>query len=143
MDFQILWMVKRRFSRCLLLPWLKIWGRRSILFCVLVCVRCGQVGFVLVEEAVFGGFEHRCRVFGEGAVCLLDSGDGAVAGVGHGVVEVAFGFSGELVGTYRLLSWAMRCWLWMWHCCRSALMWAICLPQFCMWWRAWGVSAWR
>ena len=52
---------------------------------------------MLVEEAVLGGLEHRGWVVGEGAVCLPDCGDGAVAGVGHGVVEVAYGFVGEFM----------------------------------------------
>ena len=34
---------------------------------------------------------------GEGAICLPDCGDGAVAGVGYGVVEGAYGFVGEFM----------------------------------------------
>ena len=51
----------------------------------------------MVEEAVLGGLEHRGRFLGEEAVYLPDCGDGAVAGVGHGVVEVAYGFIGEFM----------------------------------------------
>ena len=36
-------------------------------------------------------------VVGEGAVSLSDRGDGAVAGVGHGVIEVADGLVGEFM----------------------------------------------
>ena len=46
---------------------------------------------------VLGGLEHGCWVVGEGAVLLSDRGDGAVAGVGHGVVEVADGLLGEFM----------------------------------------------
>ena len=52
---------------------------------------------MLVDEAVLGGLQHRGRVVGEGAVCLPDCSDGAVAGVHHGVVQVAYGFVGELM----------------------------------------------
>ena len=45
----------------------------------------------------FGGLEHCGWVVGEGAVLLPDCGDGAVAGVGYGVVEVAEGLVGEFV----------------------------------------------
>ena len=62
-------------------------------------VRVGSVlgGCVLMEEAVFGGLEHGGSVVGEGAVPLPDRGDGAVAGVGHDVVEVADGLVGEFM----------------------------------------------
>ena len=52
---------------------------------------------VLPEEAVLGRLEHCGWVVGERAVLLLDRGDGAVAGVGHGVFEVADGLVGEFV----------------------------------------------
>ena len=65
---------------------------------VLGCgVQCVLGGGVLVEEAVLGGLEHRGRIVNDGAVWLSDSGDGAVAGVGHGVNEVADGFVGEFM----------------------------------------------
>ena len=54
-------------------------------------------GCVLMEEAVLVGLEHGGLVVGEGAVLLPDSGDGAVASVRHGVVEVADGLVGEFM----------------------------------------------
>ena len=62
-----------------------------------VPVQCVLGGRVLSEEAVFGGLEHCGWVVGEGAVLLSDRGDGAVAGVGHGVIEVADGLVGEFM----------------------------------------------
>ena len=58
---------------------------------------------MLVEEAVLVGLEHRGQVVGEGAVCLPDCDDGAVGGVSHGVVEVAYGFVGEVVARILLV----------------------------------------
>ena len=52
---------------------------------------------MLMEEAVLGGLEHGGWVIGEGAVLLPDCGDGAMAGVGHGVVEVADSLVGEFM----------------------------------------------
>ena len=60
-----------------------------------VRVQCVLGGRVLSEEAVLGGLEHCGWVVGEGVVLLSDRGDGAVAGVNHGVVEVADGLVGE------------------------------------------------
>ena len=40
---------------------------------------------------------------------------------------------------YYSCSLAMRCCLWLCHCCRSALMWAICVLQWWMWRQVWGV----
>ena len=60
-------------------------------------VQCVLGGRVLLEEAVMGDLEHGAWVLGEGAVLLPDGGDGAVAGVGHGVVEVADGLVGEFM----------------------------------------------
>ena len=68
-----------------------------------MCVQCVLAGGVLVEEAVLGGLGHRGRVVCEGAVCLPHCGSGAVAGVGHGVVEVAHGFVGEFVARMSLV----------------------------------------
>ena len=62
-----------------------------------VRVQCVLGGRVLPEEAVLGGMEHCGWVVGEGAVLLPDRGDGAVAGVGHCVVEVADGLVGEFM----------------------------------------------
>ena len=66
-------------------------------FVLPVRVQCVLGGCVLMEEAVLGGLEHGGWVVGEGAVLLPDRGDGAVAGVGHGVVEVAVGLVGEFM----------------------------------------------
>ena len=54
-------------------------------------------GRVLLEEPVLGGLEHSGWVVVEGAVLPPDRGDGAVAGVGHGVVEVADGLVGDVM----------------------------------------------
>ena len=62
-----------------------------------VRVQCVLGGRVLLEEAVLGGLEHSGSVVGEGAVLLSDGGDGAVEGVGYGVVEVADGLVGEFM----------------------------------------------
>ena len=71
--------------------------RKAVDFGLGVWVQCVLGGGVLPEEAVFGGLEHCGRVVGEGAVLLPDCGDGAVAGVGHGVVEVANGVVREFM----------------------------------------------
>ena len=68
-----------------------------------ICVECVLGGVVLVEEAVLGGLEHRGRVLGQGAVCLPDCGDGAVAAVRHGVVEVAYGFVRDFLARISLV----------------------------------------
>ena len=62
-----------------------------------VRVQCVLGGRVLPEEDVLGGLEHCGWVVGEEAVLLPDCGDGAVAGVGHGVVEVADGLVGDFM----------------------------------------------
>ena len=62
-----------------------------------VRVQCVLGGRVLLEEAVLGGLEHSGSVVGEGVVLLSDRGDGAVAGVGHGVLQVADGLVGEFM----------------------------------------------
>ena len=56
-----------------------------------------------VEEAFLGGPEHCGRVVGEGAVFLPDCGDGAEACIGHGIVEVAYGFVGECMARISLV----------------------------------------
>ena len=71
--------------------------REAFNFVLGVGVQCVLGWVVLVEEAGLGGLEHRGRVVGEGAVWLLDCGDGAVAVVRHGVIEVADGFIGEFM----------------------------------------------
>ena len=65
-----------------------------------------------MEEAGLVGLEHCCRVIGEGAVLLPDHGDGVVAGVGHGFLQVAYGFVGAFIARISvvilgdvLLSW--------------------------------------
>ena len=69
-----------------------------------VWVQCVLGGRVLPEEAVLSGLEHCGWVVGERAVLLQDRGDGAVAGVCHGVVEVADGLVGEFMLRIPLVS---------------------------------------
>ena len=71
--------------------------REAVNFGMGVRVQCVLGGRVLLEEAVLRGLEHGGWVVGEGAVLLPDRGDGAVAGVGRGVVEVADDLVGEFV----------------------------------------------
>ena len=54
-------------------------------------------GLSVRVQCVLGGLEHCGWVAGEGAVLLPDRGDGVLAGVGHGVVEVADGLVGEFM----------------------------------------------
>ena len=96
MAFRTSWMVKGRFSSCLLLAWLKTRERRLILAWVSGS-SVSLVRRVLPEEAVLSGLEHCGWVVGEGDVLLPDRGDGAVAGVGHGVLEVADGPVGDFM----------------------------------------------
>ena len=69
--------------------------REVVNFGLGVRVQCVLGGCVLLKEAVLGG--HGGWVVGEGAVLLPDCGDGAVAGVGHGVVEGVDGLVGEFM----------------------------------------------
>ena len=94
MAFRTSWMVKGLFCQ---LPPLGVVEdpREAVDFCLGVWVQCVLAGGVLPEEAVLGRLEHCGWVVGEGAVLLRDRGDGAVAGVGHGVVEWADGLVGE------------------------------------------------
>ena len=69
--------------------------REAVDFVLGVRVQCVLGGVGLMEEAVLGGLEHGGLVVAEGAVRPPDRG--AVAGFGHGVVEVADGFVGELM----------------------------------------------
>ena len=71
--------------------------REAVDFFLGVRVQCVLGGCVLTEEAVLGGLEHAGWVVGEGAILLPDRGDGAVAGVGHGVVEAPDGLVGEFM----------------------------------------------
>ena len=68
--------------------------REAVDFGLGVRVQCVLGGHVWLAEAVLGGLEHGGWVVGEGAVLLSDRGEGAVAGVGHGVAEVADGLVG-------------------------------------------------
>ena len=77
--------------------------REAVDFGLGVCVQCVLGGRVLTKEALSGGLEHSGWVVGEGAVLLPDRGDGAVAGVGHGVAEVADGFVGEFMLRIRFV----------------------------------------
>ena len=71
--------------------------REAVDFGLGVGVQCVLGGPVLLEEAVLGGLEHGGWLVYEGAILLSDRGDGAVAGVGHGVVEEADGLLGEFM----------------------------------------------
>ena len=71
--------------------------REAVDFGLGVRVQCVLRGRVLLEEAVLGGLEHGGWVVGEGAILVSDRGDGAVAGVGHGVVGVADGLVEEFM----------------------------------------------
>ena len=71
--------------------------REAVSFGLGVRVQCVWGWRMLMEEAVLGGLEHGGWIVGEGAVLLPDRGDGAVAGVSHGVVEVADGLVGEFM----------------------------------------------
>ena len=71
--------------------------REAFNFVLGVRVQCVLGGCVLMEEAVLGGLEHGGWVVGEEDVLLPARGDGAVAGVGHGVVEVADGLVAEFM----------------------------------------------
>ena len=71
--------------------------RKAVDFGLGVRVKCVLGWHVLPEEAVLGGLEHCGWVVGEGAVLVPDRGDSAVAGVRHGVVEVADGLVGEFM----------------------------------------------
>ena len=71
--------------------------REAVDFVFGVRVQCVLGGGVLMEEAVLDGLEYDGRVLGEGPVRPPGCGDGAVASVGHRVVEVAGGFLGELM----------------------------------------------
>ena len=71
--------------------------REAVVFFLGVRVQCVFGGWVLMKAAVLGGLEHGGWVVGERAVRLPDPGDGAVAGVGPGVVEVADGFLREFM----------------------------------------------
>ena len=71
--------------------------REAVDFGLGVWVQCVLGGRVFPEEAVLGGLEHCGWVVGERTVLLLDRSDGALAGVDHGVVEVADGLVGEFM----------------------------------------------
>ena len=71
--------------------------REAVDFGLAVLVQCVLGGRVLPEEAVLGGLEHCGWVVGEGAILRPERGDGVVASVVHGVVEVADGLVGEFM----------------------------------------------
>ena len=77
--------------------------REAVDFVLGVRVQCVLGRWVLMEEAVFAGLEHGGWVVGEGAFLLPDRDDGAVAPVGHGVVEVADGLVEEFMLLVRAL----------------------------------------
>ena len=77
--------------------------REAVDFVLDVRVQCVLGWDVLVEEAILGGLEHGGGVAVEGAVRSPDGGDGTVAGVGHGVVEVADGFVEEFMSRILLV----------------------------------------
>ena len=91
----------------LYLPPLAVVEDRGDAFDFVLGVRCQCVlaGGVLLVEAVLGGPKHRGQVVDVGAVCVPDCGDGVVAEVGHGVVEVAYGLAGEFVARISLVFW--------------------------------------
>ena len=71
--------------------------REAVDFGLGVRVQCVFGGRVLRQKAVLDGLEHSGWVVGGGAVLLPVSGDGAAAGVGHGVIEMAGGLVGEFM----------------------------------------------
>ena len=104
-----------------------------------VRVRCVLGVCVLMEEAVLGGLKHGGWVIGEGAVLLPDRGDGVVAGVGHGVVEVADGLVGEFMLRIPFVLLGDALLPVDVPLLQVRLMWAIRVLQWCMWRRVWGV----
>ena len=137
MAFRTSWMVKGRFPSCLLWAWLKTRGRRSIL----ALVSASSVSWVGVCCRRKLSWVAWSTV--SGSVVREPSSCRTVVTVRWPVSVMAslrwqMALYGSSCCAYRSCSWAICCCLWMCHRCRSALMWAICVLQWCIWRRVFG-----